>query len=82
MGDRSFSCVEAVQNRAIELFLGVGRYTPTAAVSGDVGWIPCIVSQWEHICILWSRYSGITNGRINKSIFNNALNRGYRITKH
>ena len=35
-GDRSFSCIEAVQNRAMRFFLGVGRYTPTAAVSGSL----------------------------------------------
>ncbi len=32
----SFSCIGAVHNRAIQLFIGVGKYTPIAAVSGDM----------------------------------------------
>ena len=39
------------------LLLGVCKYTPTAAVAGDMGWLPCIVSQWKSISILWSRFS-------------------------
>ena len=27
-----------MQNRALRFFLGVGRYTPNAAVNGDTGW--------------------------------------------
>ena len=28
LGDRSFSCINAVQNRAMRFFLGTGKYTP------------------------------------------------------
>ena len=38
LGDKTYSCINAVQNRAIKLFLGFGKYTPNAAVSGDMGW--------------------------------------------
>ena len=37
-GLRGFTCIKAVQNRALRFFLGVGRYTPYAAVNGDTGW--------------------------------------------
>ena len=37
-GCRRFACIKAVQNRALIFFLGVGRYTPNAAVNGDTGW--------------------------------------------
>ena len=37
-GERSYSCIEAIQNRALRFRLGVGRYTPCAEVSGDMGW--------------------------------------------
>ena len=46
-GDRAFSCIDAVQNQAMRFYLGVGRYTPTAAVAGDMGWIPSVVRQWK-----------------------------------
>ena len=38
-GDRQFSCITAVQNKAERFYLGVGRYTPNAAVNGDIGWL-------------------------------------------
>ena len=50
-GDRSFSCIDAIQNRAMRFFLGVGKYNPTAAVSGDMGWIPCHIRQWKSTSI-------------------------------
>ncbi len=34
----SFSCIDAVQNRAMKYFLGVGKRTPVAAMQGDIGW--------------------------------------------
>ena len=35
-----FSCINAVQNRAMRFYLGTGKYTPNAVVSGDMGWQP------------------------------------------
>ena len=35
-GLQDYSCINAVQNRAGRYFLGVGRYTPTDAVLGDL----------------------------------------------
>ena len=46
-GDRTFACIDAVQNRAMRFYLSVGRYTTTAAVAGDMGWEPTIVKQWK-----------------------------------
>ena len=31
-GTREYACINAVQNRAERFFLGVGKYTPNAAV--------------------------------------------------
>ncbi len=31
-GAKRFSCINAIQNRAMRFFLGTGKYTPTAAV--------------------------------------------------
>ena len=73
-GDRSFSCIDAVQNRAMRFYLGVGKYTPTAAVAGDMGWIPPLTKQWKCTSNLWSRLSFMNTGRINKRIFNYCLN--------
>ena len=44
-----YLCIHAVQNRAMRLLLGVGRYTPNAAVSGDVGWPQSASRQWKSV---------------------------------
>ena len=50
-GIKSFSCINAVHHRAMRFFLGTGKYTPSAAVSGDMGWKPAFVKQWKSICV-------------------------------
>ncbi len=37
-GYKSFNKIYAIQNKAIRIYLGVHRFAPTAAVSGDIGW--------------------------------------------
>ena len=37
-GDKTYSCINAVQNRAMNFFLSVGKYTSNAAVSGGMEW--------------------------------------------
>ena len=39
-GFHSYSCIDAVHNRAMRFYLGVGKYTPNDAVAGDMGWKP------------------------------------------
>ena len=68
-GDRTYSCIEAVQNRAMRFFLGVGKYTPTAGICGDMGWASPLIRQWKCVCILWARYSVLPDSRLNKHIF-------------
>jgi hypothetical protein len=36
-GTREFSCISAVQNRAMIFYMGVRKYTPNDAVAGDMG---------------------------------------------
>ena len=44
-GTKSYSCITAVQNRAMRFFLGTGKYTPNATVFGDMGWQPVHIKQ-------------------------------------
>lgn len=41
--------------RAMRFYLGVDKYTPTAAFAGDMGWIPADVKQWDTIYSYWYR---------------------------
>ena len=72
-GDRSFSCINAVQNRTMRFFLGTGNYTPTAAVSGDMGWQPPVLRQWKAICQQSVRFLDMEGMRVNKRIFECAV---------
>ena len=44
-GTKSYSCISAVQNRAMRFFLGTGKYTPNASLYGDMGWQPPLIKQ-------------------------------------
>ncbi len=37
-GQQELICISAIQNRACRYFVGVSKYTPNAAVKGDMGW--------------------------------------------
>ena len=43
-GNKTYSCINAVQNRAMRFYLGIGKYPPNAA-SGDTGWQPPGIRQ-------------------------------------
>ncbi|KAH3859830.1 hypothetical protein DPMN_102651 [Dreissena polymorpha] len=68
-GTREFSCINAVQHRAARFFLGVGKYTPNAAVNGDIGWTPPIVKQWKAFITHWIRLSNMDTNRLNNLMF-------------
>ena len=49
-GTRKYSCIDAVQMKAQRFFLGTGKYTPSDAVAGDMGWVPTFIKQYKSIC--------------------------------
>jgi len=67
-GHKEFTCISAVKNRAMRFFLGLGKYTPNAAVLGDMGWIPPSIRQWTSVAAFWSRMSCTNSHRLNKRI--------------
>ncbi len=68
-GLQDYSCINAVQHRAGRFYLGVGRYTPTDAVLGDLGWTPISISQRETVLRHWKRLVTMDNTRLNKKIY-------------
>ena len=68
-GTRDFSCIQAIQNRACRYYLGVGKFTPSAAVQGDMGWRVVSHSQWLAVTRLWCRLINMERGRVNSKIF-------------
>ena len=49
-------------------FLGVGKYTPNAAVIGEMAWRPSSVRQWSCISNFWCRLGNMDVSRLNKRI--------------
>ena len=45
-GTRSYSWIDAVQNRACRYFLGLGKYAPNQAINDDMGWKQPEHRQW------------------------------------
>ena len=68
-GFRSFSCIDAVYNRACRFYLGVGRYAPNIGVQGDMGWTSPWHRQWMCIFRNFSRLCKMTNDRISRRVF-------------
>ena len=53
----------------MRFFFGTGKYTPTTAVSDDMGWQPPVVRQWKAICLQKVRCLHMGTLRVNKRIF-------------
>jgi hypothetical protein len=62
-GYTSYSYINAIQLRACRFVLGVGRYTPNAAVMGVMGWIPIYHTQWKIISSQWCK---LIHNRMNR----------------
>ena len=68
-GSTGYSCIAAVQNRAFRYFMGLGKYAPSPAIRGDMGWSLHEHRQW--ICVIRQRCRMINMdvSRISKTIF-------------
>lgn len=81
-GSKAFSCINAVQNRAMRFFLGTGKYTPIAAIFGEMAWNPPIVKQWKCISAHWVRLVNMESVRLNKRIFSWGNDKSSRFCKN
>ena len=67
---KRFLCLEAIQNRAIRVYLGVHKFAPLLELEGDMGWMSC---EHQHLSILrlWNRILKLPDDRLTKKIFIN-----------
>ena len=68
-GLKEYSCINAVQNRACRVFLGLGRYAPNAGVHGEMGWVLPFHRQWMSISRFRCRLSQMNEDRLPRKIF-------------
>mgnify|MGYP000571874639 CR=1 FL=1 len=69
-GYTHFQSCENIQHRAIRYFLGVHRFAPIDAITGDVGWLPCQYRRWINIARYWNRLVSMNQNRLTKCLFN------------
>lgn len=70
-GSQNWNEVNVLHNKACRFYLGVGKYAPTAAVRGDMGWITPEERQWTAVARHYIRCKQMDNNRVNKKIFGN-----------
>jgi hypothetical protein len=63
------TAVNAAKIRGMRFFMGVGRYTPNLALYGDMGWKPCIEKQWTSVLRTCSRFTKMSECRLNRKMF-------------
>ena len=68
-GQKSYSCINAVQNRASRYFLGLGKRAPNLATQGDIGWRLPEDRQWLCIVRHWLRLCNMNDTRMCKKVF-------------
>lgn len=68
-GNKRFSCINAIENRAMRFYLGVGKYTPFTVVVGYMEWQPALANQWKCINAFWNSCIAMPSGRLNKQIY-------------
>ena len=65
---------EIIQNKAIRYFLGLHNFTATAALQGEMGWLPCKYRKMLNTLRFWNRLIKMPSERLTKQIFNTEYN--------
>ena len=67
-GFKDFASINSVQNKAIRIFLGVHRFAPIAAITGDFGWTHSMIRRQIAMLRMWNRIVQMGDGRLPKII--------------
>ena len=67
-GIRDYNAVNKLHNQAWPFYLGIGRYTPTAAVRGEKGWSVPHHKQWVSVIKLFHHFLKMDDSRVNRHI--------------
>ena len=68
-GFREYASCNNVHHRAIQYFLGVHKFTPVLAMTGDIGWEPPCIRHKCHMVRLWNRLVTMSDERLTKKVF-------------
>ncbi len=67
-GFKQFKQIDAIQHKAILIFLGVHRYAPLPAIDGDMGWSSCDTRMKVAMFRYWNRLIDMDDSRLPKSV--------------
>ena len=62
-------CIESIQHRVLRYYLGVHKFCPILALTGDVGWLTPRLSRYICRIRLWNRLISMDDQRLTKKIF-------------
>ena len=77
-GQRYYSKINNVQNRAAKYFLGIHKKASNAAANGDIGWDFPKTRQWVKVSQLWIRLIKMNRNRLTYKIFRWSYNLAIR----
>ena len=72
-GIRDYNAVNKLHNQACRFYLGAGRYTPTGAVRGEMGWSVPHHKQWVSVIKLFHHFLKMDDSRVTRHIFDWSL---------
>lgn len=69
-GFKKYQSLDNVQHRGIRHYMGVHRFAPILAITGDIGWIPTNQRRWINMIRIWNRVITMDENKITKHVFN------------
>ncbi len=76
-GFKQFKQIEAIQHKAIRIFLAVHRYAPLPALDGDMGWLSCDTRRKVAMFRYWNRLIDMDDSRLPKIVFKWDIDLGF-----
>ena len=67
-GNKQFSQIDSVQNKAMKYFLGAHK-TASTAIYCDMDWVPCNVRRKIQVLKFWNRLYQISESRLLRKLF-------------
>jgi len=80
-GNKEFSKLNTIQNRACKYFLGLPKTASNVACEGDIGWLSVYSKQKLEMLRLWCRLKNMDKERLTSCIFNWSLSLSKRNIK-
>ncbi len=68
-GFKQFKQIEAIQHKAIRIFLVVHRYAPLPAIDGNMGWSSCDTRRKVAMFRYWNGLIDMDDSKLPKIVF-------------